>query len=170
MYFGSGDLTGVDTLLIYGNVDIFVNGDTYLVPGTNIIVADDSTLDLYLGGDLWAQPGSSIIYGGEVTSDAGIIEAATNISIKGTVDSDGNALCEEIHFQPDGDFYGTIYAPDASIELWPNGDFYGAVVGGYDLEIKPGGSFYYIPELVNGTDVEVLYMGIKHGSWWEEGN
>ncbi|MBN2589346.1 MAG: pilus assembly PilX N-terminal domain-containing protein [Sedimentisphaerales bacterium] len=170
MYFGTGGLAGVDTLEISGNVDIFVDGQTYLTPGTKIIVADDSTLDLYLGGNFWAQPGSSIIYGGEVSTEAGIIEAASNISIKGTVDSDGNVLCDEIRFQPDGDFYGTIYAPDASIELWPNGDFYGAVVGGYDVLIKPGGSYYYVPALVNTQDLEVLYMGIKYGSWWEEGN
>lgn len=168
--FDSGVFAGVTTVIIQGDIDIFVDGDTYFIPDSNFVVADDSTLDLYLGGNLWAQPNSSIIYGGEVSTDDGIIEAASSISIKGTSTADGIALCDEIHFQPDGDFYGTIYAPDASIELWPNGDFYGAVIGGYSVEIKPGGSFYYIPELVDTDDVEILYMGVKYGSWWEEAN
>ena len=168
--FDSGVFSGVTTVVVQGDVDIFVDGDTYFIPSSNIVVADNSIMDLYLGGNLWAQPGSSIVYGGEVATEAGIVEAATNISIKGTIASDGTVLCNEIHFQPDGDFYGTIYAPDASIELWPNGDFYGAVVGGYDLQIKPGGSYVFIPALLDTQDVEILYMGIKYGSWWEEAN
>jgi hypothetical protein len=61
-----------------------------------------------------------------------------------------------------------MYAPDASIQMWPTGNFYGAVVGGYNVEIKPGGSYIYIPALLDTGDLEVLYVGIKYGSWWEE--
>ncbi len=168
---GSGTLKNVKTIYIQGDVDIFVDGATTLEsPGSKVIVADNSKLDLYLGGDFSTSPNCQVIYGGEVITEAGIIEAASSISIKGTVAADGTPLCDEIHFHPDGDFYGTIYAPDASIEMWPNGDFYGAVVGGYDVLIKPGGSYIYIPDLVNTQDIEILYMGIKYGSWWEQAN
>ena len=99
-----------------------------------------------------------------------IIDAASRISIKGTVAPDGTPLCEEINFQPRGDFYGTIYAPDAEINMQPNGDFYGAIVGGHSINMQPGGSYYFIPSLLDTHDIEILYMGIKHGSWWEEGS
>lgn len=169
LIFGSGVLKNVTTIYIQGDVDVFVDGKTTLdAPSSKIIVSDNSKLDLYLGGDLYASPKCSISYSGELTSDAGKIEAASNITIKGTVAADGTPLCNDIHFQPTGNFYGTIYAPDASIEMWPNGNFYGAVVGGNNVEIKPGGSYYYIPSLVNTQDIEVLYMGIKYGSWWEQ--
>jgi hypothetical protein len=166
---GSGAFKNVTTIYIQGDVDIFVNGATTLdSPGSKIIVTDNSKLDLYLGGDLYASPKCIISYGGELVTDAGKMEAGASITIKGTAASDGTPLCDEIHFQPNGDFYGSIYAPDAAIEMWPNGNFYGAVVGGESVEIKPGGSYYYMPSLINTNDIEVLYMGIKHGSWWEE--
>ncbi len=168
---GSGVFKNVTTIYIQGDVDIFVDGATTLdSPDSKIIVTDNSKMDLYLGGDLSASPKCIISYGGELVTDAGKIEAASSITIKGTATADGTPLCDKIHFQPNGNFYGTIYAPDAAIEMWPNGDFYGAVVGGESVEIKPGGSYYYIPDLVNTQDIEVLYMGIKYGSWWEQGN
>jgi len=163
-------LTGViNTLNIEGDVEIFVNGDTYLGTNTKLIVTDGSSLILKLGGNLMVMPGSYIIYGAtpHVTDDE-IIEAAKAISIKGTVALDGTPLCTAIDFKPDGDFYGTIYAPDASLYIASGGDFYGAIVGGLDITLKPVGSFVYIPSLVDINDVEVLFMGIKHGSWWEE--
>ena len=115
-----------------------------------------------------AEPGSEITYAGPPITDAEIIKAAESISIKGTVTSDGTPLCTNIELKPDNNFYGTIYAPDASMQLEPGGDFYGAIVGAGTIELKPGGTFMFIPSLVDLLDVEVLYMGIKKGSWWEE--
>lgn len=173
LQFKSGVLKGVDTIYIKGDpsinegrVNVFVDGVTDL--DASIIVTEGTSLTLYLGGNLVSGPGAEIIYGGELVTDTGIIEAAKSISIKGTIAADGTPLCTEIHFQPKGDFYGTIYAPDAAIEMWPVGDFYGAIVGGNSVELKPGGTYMYIPSLVETEDVEVLYMGIKQGSWWED--
>jgi hypothetical protein len=97
-----------------------------------------------------------------------IIEAASSISIKGTVASNGTPLCTNINLFPNGDFYGAVYAPDASLTLKPGDNFYGAIVGGNNINLQPGGTFMFIPSLVDFSDVESLYMGIKHGSWWEE--
>lgn len=172
--------SGIDTLYIEGNpavnggeVNVFVDGFTYLPSGTQLIVAKDSSLVLYLGGNMDIKPGSMITYANisEVTNptDEFIIEAASSISIKGTVAIDGTPLCTDIQFFPNGDFYGTIYAPDADpLYIAPGGDFYGAIVGAGNITLKPGGTFMFIPSLVDTNDVEVLYMGIKNGSWWEE--
>ena len=170
LQFGTGLLTDVETLYIEGDVKIFVDGFTYLSPGIQLIVTKDSSLVLYLGGNMDVKPGSDIIYGDtpHITDDE-IIEAAKAISIKGTVAPDGTPYCTEIQFFPNGDFYGTIYAPDADpLYIAPNGDFYGAIVGADNITLKPGGTFMFIPSLVDIEDVEVLHMGIKHGSWWEE--
>jgi hypothetical protein len=177
LQFGSGVLTGVDTVYIQGNpavnsgeVNIFVDGLTYLSPGSQIIVTKDSSMTLYLGGNMDVKPGADIIYGDTPhVTDAEIIEAASSISIKGTVAPDGTPLCTEIQFFPHSDFYGSIYAPDADpLYIAPSGDFYGAVVGSDDITIKPGGVFMFIPSLINIGDQETLYVGLKQGSWWEE--
>jgi hypothetical protein len=170
----NGGLTlddAIHTLKIVGNVEIFVNGDTYLSPETQIVVAEGATLTLYLGGNLMMMPGSNITYGTvPPATDSQIVDAAKAISIKGTVGPLPDEIpdCTEIRFQPNDDFYGSIYAPDAAIELWPGGDFYGAVVGGNSLELKPGGTFIFVSELYDFPDIEIMYMGVKHGSWWEE--
>jgi hypothetical protein len=154
-----------------GNITVYVTGTTNLNTHSKLIVNKGYSLTLYLGGNMSTASNAEIFYDYYAngtsnhppdTDVSGVVETAKAISIKGT------ASCKTIHFQPNGDFYGTIYAPDASIEMWPNGDFYGAVIGGTSIDIKPGGAFMYIPSLVNSSDVEVLYMGVKHGSWWEE--
>lgn len=90
-----------------------------------------------------------------------ITEAAIAISIKGT------PACKKVIFKNSGGFYGTIYAPDSEIIIDNSGTFYGAIVGGNTFDIKSS-TFMYIPGLFCFQDDEVLYMGIKHGSWWEE--
>jgi hypothetical protein len=116
------------------------------------------------------KPGANILYTETPhVTDAEIIEAASSISIKGTVAPDGTPLCTEIQFFPHSDFYGSIYAPDADhLYIAPHSDFYGAVVGSDDITIKPGGVFMFIPSLTNIGDQEILYVGLKQGSWWEE--
>ncbi len=175
--FGFGVLSGVDTLYIQGNpgvnsgeVNIFVDGTTYLTPSSQIIVTEGSSMTLYLGGNMDVKPGADIIHGETPhVTDAEIIEAASSISIKGTVAPDGTPLCTEIQFYPNSDFYGTIYAPDADpLYIGSGSNFYGAVVGSNNISLKPGGSFMFIPSLTDMGDEETLYVGLKQGSWWEE--
>ena len=177
LQFNSGVLTGVDTLYIQGNpavnsgeVNIFVDGFTLLSTGSQIIATKDSSMTLYLGGNMDVQPGADIIYSDTPhVTDAEIIEAASSISIKGTVAPDGTPLCTEIQFYPNSDFYGTIYAPDADpLYIGSGSNFYGAVVGSNNISLKPGGSFMFIPSLTDMGDEETLYVGLKQGSWWEE--
>ncbi len=177
LQLASGILAGVNTVYIQGNpavndgeVSILVDGFTLLRPGSQIIVTKDSSMILYLGGDMDVRPGADIIYGDTPhVTDAEIIEAASSISIRGTVDPDGIPLCTEIQFFPQSDFYGSIYAPDAApLYIAPNGDFYGAIVGSNDITLQPGGTFMFIPSLASVNDKDTLYMGVKSGSWWEE--
>jgi hypothetical protein len=177
LHFFMDALTGVGTLYIQGNpgvnsgeVNIFVDGITNLTSGTKIIVTKDSSMTLYLGGTMDVKPGADIIYGDTPhVTDAEIIEAASSITIKGTVAPDGTPLCTDIQFSPNSDFYGIIYAPDADpLYLAPGSNFYGAVVGSTNLTLKPSGDFMFIPSLTNMGDEEVLYVGLKQGSWWEE--
>jgi len=164
-----GSPSAVKILYIQGNpainggvVQVYVAGPTLLSADAQLIVTVGTTLELYLGGAMDAKAKSVITYGGVLTTPEGIIEAAKHISIKGT-DS-----CTSVKLFNDGDFYGSVYAPMASVEIGNKGNFYGAVVGGSTIDIKNSGNFIYIPDLLDLPDVEVLYMGIKHGSWWEE--
>ena len=173
----TGMLAGVNTVYVQGDpavndgeVNIFVDGFTLLPPYTRLVVTEDSTMTLYLGGNMDVRPNAYIVYGdGSHVTDAEIIEAASSINIRGTVDPDGIPLCTEIQFFPHGDFCGSIYAPDAEpLYIAPEGNFYGAIVGSNDITLKPGGTFMFIPSLADMGDEGTSYMGIKSGSWWEE--
>jgi hypothetical protein len=171
--FGFGEFTGVKTLYIGdngGEVKIFVDGFTRLNSGAKIIVKEGTSLKLYLGGNMQAMPNCSIYYGdGTPVGTAEIEEAATRISIYGTVNPvTGEPYCTNIEFKPNGSFYGSIYAPEASLQLEPLNNFYGAIIGGNDVDLKPGGTYLYVASLFDFPDIEVMYMGVKHGSWWEE--
>lgn len=167
---GTAPLNLVKTLKVIGNkVEVFVDGFTQLPPNTELIVTEGSSLVLYLGGDMELK--SDIRYGDiPPVNDEEIEDAARAISIMGTVDPITEIpLCTEIQFFPFNDFYGTIYAPDADpLYIAPGGDFYGAVVGADNLTLKPVGTFNFVTALYEFPDIEVMYMGIKHGSWWEE--
>jgi type II secretory pathway pseudopilin PulG len=158
----------VTTLYITGDdIDIYVTGNVLLSSGANLIVTKNSELTLYLGSSLDVKNGSYITYEGTpanpdpVTDEALIIEAAKAISIKGT------DTCQSVKLYNSGNFYGAVYAPEAGVEIGNTAGFYG-VACGETIDIKNSGVFMYIPSLYDFPDVEVLYMGIKRGSWWEE--
>jgi len=60
---------------------------------------------------------------------------------------------------------GTIYAPNADIDLYAKGDFYGSVVAD-NLELKAGGNFHYDEAL---REVEVEDEGVRFvvERWYE---
>ena len=131
-----------------------------------MIVTEGSSLILYLGGDILVMPGSKILYSDTLpVTDAEIIEAASSICIRGAVASDGTPLCFDVDFRPDLNFYGTMYAPDASLVLEPGGNFCGSIAA-KDIILKPQGIFTYIPSLAN--NIVPLSMCVKKGSWWEQ--
>lgn len=156
------------TLYIVGDVTIYVSGQVILGASAELIVTLGSSLTLYLGDSLEAKNGSSITH--EIIPDPLILPdheseveiAALSISIKGT------ETCDSIILKNSGDFYGSIYAPDAYVEIRNSGDFYGALIGGGQLKLYNSGNFIFVTALYELGDVEVLYMGIKKGSWWEE--
>lgn len=130
-----------------GAISISVTGSELNLSG-KLIVTPGYSLTLYLNQSLVTKPGFAFTYGDTpLTTDAQKIEAAKAISIKGTVNSDGTPACGSINFQPNGDFYGTIYAPDASpLYIAPTGSIYGAIVGAGTITLKPGVSYMFIPD------------------------
>jgi hypothetical protein len=145
---------------------VFINGDMTLGSSAKLTVTAGSAVDLYLGGTLEAKNGSIITYSNiaDVTnpSDAFIIEATKSLTLKGT------ESCTSIVLKNSGDFYGLIYAPQAYTEVRNSGDFYGAIISSDEVRISNSGDFYYGGTLFDFPSSETIYMGLKHGSWWED--
>lgn len=145
---------------------VYINGDMTLGPAAQLIVTQGSAVEFYLGGSLEAKNGSVITYSNinEISepSEGFIVEAVQSLTITGT-DS-----CNSIILKNSSDLYGSIYAPEASLQLSNSSDFYGVIIYSAEAKISNSGDFYYVAANLNFADIEVLYTGRKHGSWWED--
>ena len=106
------------TLKIDGDVVLYIVGDTTLGNSAVITIVDsvtnpDAGLELYLGGDLLVRNSCTI---NNESADP------KNLSIFGT------NTCQNIDFLNSGTFYGTIYAPDAEVELHNDVEIFGSVI------------------------------------------
>lgn len=137
-----------------GDVVLHVTGDIQLGQSCEILVTDGSTLKIYADGDIICANGSSI------NTEAPLEEAATlQLFATGT----GTQFFD---IKAKSEWIGTIYAPDANVDLYAGGDVYGSVVA-YDFEFKAGGNFHYDKALQKKnsvTDEAVVFVVTR---WYE---
>lgn len=160
-------------------LEVHIEGKVLLKSDTEILITRGSAIDLYLGGNVSVMTGSAILYEdakvksddhGEVPEASWvldgyedfIIEAAKSLTIYGT------ATCTVIDFSNGSDLYALISAPFADIRMKNSGDFYGAVIASNSFMLDNSGNFYFVAALFDFPPEEILTMGIKPGSWWEE--
>ncbi|GAH53599.1 unnamed protein product, partial [marine sediment metagenome] len=112
------DLENDNIITIDGPVTLYIIGDVILKNSAELQVVDaetnpDASLVLYLGGD------AEVKNSGAINNMA---DDAKKVKIYG-LDS-----CESIILKNNSNFYGTIYAPNADVEMMNSADLFGAVV------------------------------------------
>ena len=107
------NLKNSKTLLIDGDVTLYVIGEIILGNSAEIQIDNDASLILYLGGDFEGKNSSTI---NNLTEDAKKLQIYC-------LDS-----CENMLFKNSSDFYGAIYAPNADVILYNSAKLYGAIV------------------------------------------
>lgn len=151
--YDSISLGNSDVLTVSGNVTLYVTGDIVLGQSSSIIIEEGSSLELYLGGDLEDKNSSGIEYDSTAAPDA------TSFKLYG-LDS-----CESIVLKAKSEFAGSIYAPEADIDLRNGGDIYGSISGN-SLVMHNGGNFYYDTRLGELFYPPTLYFSVVR--WWED--
>ncbi len=134
-----------------GDVVLYVTGDITLGQDCEIKIKEGASLVLYLDGDL------------DVRNNAGINNenSPTNFKLYGT--SEGS---QTLDIKAKGDFYGAVYAPNATVTIMSGGDVYGSITA-KNFELKSGGNFYYDKALRNvDLDDDVVRFVVKQ--WGEE--
>jgi len=101
---GSINLQNTEKILVLGNVKLYVTGN-FKMTGGQVIIGANSSLTLYAGGDV-------DLGGGGVVNKTGF---ATNLTVNGLT------TCTSIKYSGSSDFIGTIYAPQADLELTGGG-------------------------------------------------
>ncbi len=132
-----------------GDVVLHITGGIGMGQGCQIVVSEGASLALYLDGDLLAG------------NEAGINNK--NIPSKFKLYGTGGAG-QELDLKAKGDFFGTVYAPNADVVINAGGDIYGSFVSS-SFELKSGGNFYYDETLKNvSVDDTAVRFVLKHWS------
>ena len=132
---GPGDVSYSDltvaqraTLTIVGPARIVVSGDVDIRKSTISIDATRGDVELWIGGDLDSDTQATI-------STSGASARALSVLLYG----DSSQVA---HFQPQGAFKGTIYGPEALVEIGTGFEIFGAVAA-RRVEFQPHGALHY---------------------------
>jgi len=145
------NLKSSKTLLIDGNVTLYVTGEIILGNSAEIEIDNDASLILYLGGNFEGKNSSTI---NNLTEDAQKLKIYC-------LDT-----CESMIFKNSTDLYGAIYAPNADIIMDNSAKMYGAVVS-KTLDIRNSGVLSYDVSL-RDADVDDEVVSFIVTNWREE--
>lgn len=150
------DLANSKIITIDGQVTLYIIGDVILKNSAELQVVDadtnpDASLVLYLGGD------AEVKNSGAINNMA---EDAAKVKIYG-LDS-----CESIILKNGTNLYGTIYAPNADVEMQNSADVFGAVVARSFVQ-KNSATFKYDASLRDVSEDERIVRFVVE-QWREE--
>jgi hypothetical protein len=137
-----------------GDVVLRVTGDIQLANSCEIVVKDGSSLTLYVEKNIHCHNGSAI-------NSENPPEKPTKFQLYATGEGE-----QFFDIKAKSNWSGTIYAPNADIDLYAKGDFYGSVVAD-NFELKAGGNFHYDTSL-REVDVDDEAVRFVIERWREE--
>lgn len=142
------DISGTNkTILINGDVTLYITGDTTIGNTCSIEVVDletnpNASLTIYLGGNYVQKVDAHLI---NHTNDP---KRLTLYGLEG---------CTDISFLSNTSFYGTIYAPYAEMNLHNSVEIFGSVIVDYFLQHVTA-DFHFDASLI---DVSINDVGVK---------
>ena len=136
----SGKYSGINLginkdLTIDKPVTLYITGDVLLGNTAGIKIVNGGSLTLYVGGNIVGNNSAGF---NNATADS------RNLSIY-CLDT-----CTKILFMNSGDFYGTIYAPNAAVGINNSANIYGSIVSDSFI-LKNSGMIFYDVNLRNRT-------------------
>jgi hypothetical protein len=149
--YDSIDLKNNKTLLIDGDVNLYVTGEIILGNSAEVQIDNDASLILYLGGNFESKNSIAI---NNLTQEAKKLQIYC-------LDS-----CENMVFKNSSDFYGAIYAPNTEVIMDNSANLYGAIVA-RTFEQKNSATINYDASLryANVNDQAVRFVVTN---WHEE--
>jgi hypothetical protein len=128
-------------LYVEGRMEINSNAQMKLVGGADVVI--------YLGGELYVGS-NGIVNESELSSNFSVV---------------GLNTCTTVSWDSNVQFWGTVYAPNAGVEIKGNGDIYGAIIGN-EILIDSDAAVHYDKALIN--DLSVSAPVNTHLRNWEE--
>jgi hypothetical protein len=119
-------LTGSSEMAVTGNCTLYVSGGLSTAGNGEIYIAPGASLTVYVNGTI-SITGNGIVNSTMLATDCTIF---------------GMPGCTTAKIAGNGNFIGTLYAPDADIKVAGNGDVIGALTGD-TITFNGNGSFHY---------------------------
>jgi hypothetical protein len=148
--YSSIDLGNSETVIISGDVSLYITGDITLGNSAELQIEQEASLTLYLGGDFEGKNSSAV---NNETQDPGCLQIY------------GLDSCETIIFKNSSDLFGAIYAPNADVIMQNSADVYGAVVA-KTFDMRNSGVFMYDASL-RDTSVNDELVRFEINRWHE---
>lgn len=149
--YSSISLSNSSTLIINGNISLYITGKISLVNSSQITVNSNSSLTIYLGGNFDGGNSSNINNQTQNPHKAQLY---------------GLDTCTKVGFKNSSAFYGTVYAPEASVTLYNSADIYGALIA-KKFETKNSARIHYDASLKNVESADqAMKFTVKR---WTEG-
>ncbi len=139
-------------LIIDGDVTLYVTGEMKLKQFSELEILPDSSLTLYLGGDMNLRNSSAV---------NALTQIPRDCQIYGVGGEGQNFLMEQSSL-----FYGTIYAPDATITLENGAELYGAIICD-NAELRNSSELHFDATLLKAS-VDELGAEFIVQRWQEE--
>lgn len=143
------NLGNAETLVIDGQVALYVTGSVILGKSARIEIKEGSSLVLYVDGNVEGKVGSQF---NNLTKDPRRFKLL------------GTETCEKVELKNSGDMYTIIYAPQADTALYNSAVIWGAVAS-KTAKLDKGASLYYDASLTDYQDP--LLAVLKLTSWRE---
>lgn len=170
---GSISLSGVDTMTISGNrqySSIYLDGDSILTIDANSILYITGTLEMESNSQVHITNGAEVdiyvdgrIYMDSNTQVNNTTKDPTKLTLYGTAALTDDGSNPGVELDSNADFYGAVYAPNATIEVDSNASMCGALFGKY-IHLDSNAQLHF-DEALNGFGAP--YNGFKTSSWQE---
>ncbi|MCM8786683.1 MAG: hypothetical protein NC935_01360 [Candidatus Omnitrophica bacterium] len=147
--YSSISVSGNGCLTISGDTNIYLTSSSALSVTGNAKLVITGKVKIYTDGNL-------IISGNGIVNNT---QLPQNLLVYGTSSS------KSIQISGNGDFYGAVYAPDATISVSGNGEVYGSLVGD-TVSMSGNGGLHYDEALSSLADANSYSLD----SWKESHN
>jgi len=138
-----------NTLTVVGPATIVTDSFEMLSNSTWIIDATAGAVEIYSTGDFILRSNDTVITNADSALDVSVYLTGDNWG----ADADGS----EIELHSNSNFVGTVYAPNAYIEINSNFEVYGGVIGDY-VELNSNSIVHYDEALaLGGAGGEITY-------------
>ncbi len=136
-----------------GNVILHVTDDIHIGHDCEIEIAPNASLKLYIDDDIELKEGAGINNKGKIPG---------NLQIYGLGDSG-----QDIDLKSNNEFYGMIYAPNATVSINAGGDIYGSIVA-ESFVAKSKSNFHHDMSLAENVSITDAAVSFVVRDWREE--